>query len=105
VNISDGHGFRRQSLGTRIVTYADDLVILCRKGKAEEALHRLREIMGKLKLTANEERHESAGSRKGSSTFWDTRSDGCIRREPARRTWVTGHQRRASSTRWRKSMR
>jgi len=29
------------------VTYADDLVILCRKGKAEEALQRLREIMGK----------------------------------------------------------
>ena len=27
-----------RSLGTRIVTYADDLVILCRKGKAEEAL-------------------------------------------------------------------
>jgi hypothetical protein len=26
-----------QSLGSRIVTYADDLVILCRKGKAEEA--------------------------------------------------------------------
>ena len=34
-----------QSLGTRIVTYADDLVILCRRGNAEEALHRLREIM------------------------------------------------------------
>jgi RNA-directed DNA polymerase len=45
-----------QSLGTRIVTYADDLVILCRKGKAEEALHRLRAIMGKLKLTVNEEK-------------------------------------------------
>src|SRR3979409_55790 len=44
------------SLGSRIVTYADDLVILCRKGKAEEALQRLREIMGKLKLTANEEK-------------------------------------------------
>jgi len=43
-------------LGTRIVTYADDLVILCRKGKAEEALSRLREIMGKLKLTVNEEK-------------------------------------------------
>jgi len=41
-------------LGTRIVTYADDLVILCRKGNAEEALQRLREIMGKLKLTVNE---------------------------------------------------
>ena len=40
-----------RSLGTRIATYADDLVILCRKGKAEEALQRLREIMGKLKLT------------------------------------------------------
>ena len=45
-----------QSLGTRIVTYADDLVILCRRGNAEEALQRLREIMGKLKLTVNEEK-------------------------------------------------
>ena len=45
-----------QSLGTRLVTYADDLVILCRKGRAEEALKRLREIMGKLKLTVSEEK-------------------------------------------------
>ena len=45
-----------RSLGSRIVTYADDLVILCRKGKAEEALARMREIMGKLKLTVNEEK-------------------------------------------------
>jgi group II intron reverse transcriptase/maturase len=45
-----------QSLGSRIVTYADDLVILCRNGKAEEALQRLREIMGKLTLTVNEEK-------------------------------------------------
>jgi len=45
-----------QHLGSRIVTYADDLVILCRKGKAEEALQRLRELMGKLKLTVNEEK-------------------------------------------------
>jgi group II intron reverse transcriptase/maturase len=43
-------------LGSRIVAYADDLVILCRKGKAEEALQRLREIMGKLKLAVNEEK-------------------------------------------------
>src|ERR1700754_2313171 len=42
-----------QSLGTRLVTYADDLVILCRRGNAEAALHQLREIMGKLKLTVN----------------------------------------------------
>jgi RNA-directed DNA polymerase len=43
-----------RSLGTRLVTYADDLVILCRRGKADEALQRLLEIMGKLKLTVNE---------------------------------------------------
>jgi len=45
-----------QRLGTRIVTYADDLVILCRKGRAEEALQQLRRVMGKLKLTVNEEK-------------------------------------------------
>src|SRR5881275_2543214 len=45
-----------QSLGSRIVTYADDLVILCRRGKAEEALQRVRELMGRLKLTVNEEK-------------------------------------------------
>ena len=45
-----------RSLGSRIVTYADDLVILCRRGKAEEALQQLRQIMGKLKLTVNEEK-------------------------------------------------
>ena len=44
------------SLGSRIVTYADDLVILCRRGKAEEALRRLRELMSKLKLTVNEDK-------------------------------------------------
>jgi len=43
-------------LGSRIVIYADDLVILCRKGKAEGALQRMRELMGKLKLTVNEEK-------------------------------------------------
>jgi RNA-directed DNA polymerase len=41
-------------LGSRIVTYADDLVILCRRGNAEEALQHLRAIMAGLKLTVNE---------------------------------------------------
>ena len=45
-----------QSLGTRLVTYADDLVILCRRGSAETALHHLRAIMGKLKLAMNAEK-------------------------------------------------
>ena len=43
-------------LGSRIVTYADDLVICCRKGRAEEALLRMREIMAQLKLTVNEDK-------------------------------------------------
>jgi RNA-directed DNA polymerase len=45
-----------QSLGTRLVTYADDLVILCRRGSAENALHHLREIMGQAE--ADSERGE-----------------------------------------------
>lgn len=43
-------------LGSCIVTYADDLVILCKHGKAEEALQWMRVIMRKLKLTVNEEK-------------------------------------------------
>ena len=42
--------------GSCIVTYADDLVILCRRGKAEEAAQAMRIIMKKLKLTVNEEK-------------------------------------------------
>jgi RNA-directed DNA polymerase len=40
-------------LEARIVNYADDLVICCR-GRAEEALAKMRDIMMKLKLTVNE---------------------------------------------------
>jgi RNA-directed DNA polymerase len=58
-----------QSLGSRIVTYADDLVILCRTGKAEEALRRLRELMGKLKLTVNEEKTRICKVPEGEFTF------------------------------------
>jgi hypothetical protein len=42
------------SLGSRVATYADELVILCRHVNAEQALQRVREIMGKLKLTVSE---------------------------------------------------
>jgi len=45
-----------ESLGSRIVTYADDLVILCTRGNAEQALVRMRELMGRLKLTVNEQK-------------------------------------------------
>ena len=43
-------------LGSRLITYADDLVILCEKGKAEAALDQMRGLMEKLKLTVNEEK-------------------------------------------------
>ncbi len=85
------------SLGTRIVNYADDLVILCRKSTADEALQRLREIMGKLKLTVNEEKTRICNS-------WDTRLGGCTQREPERPAWANGHQRKASGAWSRRSM-
>jgi group II intron reverse transcriptase/maturase len=58
-----------RSLGSRIVTYADDLVILCKRGKAEEALSRLREIMSKLKLTVNEEKTQLCAVPEGEFDF------------------------------------
>lgn len=45
-----------RKLGSRIVNYADDMVILCHRDKAEEALQWLHKIMAKLKLTVNEEK-------------------------------------------------
>jgi hypothetical protein len=45
-----------------------DLVTCCR-GRAEEALARMRDIMTKLKLTVNETKTRSANCRKRNSTF------------------------------------
>jgi len=47
-------GFTRE-FGARIVNYADDLVICCKRN-AEGALEAMREIMGRLKLTVNEKK-------------------------------------------------
>jgi group II intron reverse transcriptase/maturase len=58
-----------RSLGSRIVTYADDLVILCRRGKADEALTHMRELMAKLKLTVNEEKTRICGVPDGEFDF------------------------------------
>lgn len=44
----------QQRLGARIVRYADDIVILCRKGKSGEAMVMLRQILERLELTLNE---------------------------------------------------
>ena len=43
-------------LGSCIVIYADDLVILCRRGQAAAASKWMRSIMAKLKLTVNEDK-------------------------------------------------
>jgi len=95
-----------RSLGSRIVTYADDLVILCRKGNADEALQQL--CKDHEQAEAHGQRREDTnlhGAGRSSSTFWGTRLDGCIQREPARRAWDTGHRRRASSAWSTRSMR
>lgn len=47
-------GYARR-FAAQIVNYADDLVICC-KGQAEEALQAMRQVMGRLKLTVNEEK-------------------------------------------------
>ena len=86
-----------RDLGSRIVTYADDLVILCRKGKAEEALQRLREIMGKLKLTVNEEKTQICRVPEGEFDFLGHTFGRMYSAKPEKRTLGTGHQRRASS--------
>jgi hypothetical protein len=74
-----------RSLGSRIVTYADDLVILCRTGKAEEALRRLRDLMGKLKLTVNEEKTRICKVPEGEFTFLDAAGRPCEGRLASRR--------------------
>ncbi len=78
-----------RSLGSRIVTYADDLVICAGRAK-RRGLQRLREIMGKLKLTVNEEKTRICKVPEGQFDFWGTRSGGCIHREPEKRIWGTG---------------
>jgi RNA-directed DNA polymerase len=58
-----------ESLGSRIVTYADDLVILCTRGNAGQALVRMRELMGRLKLTVNEEKTRICAVPEGTFDF------------------------------------
>ncbi|MBW6509220.1 MAG: group II intron reverse transcriptase/maturase [Desulfuromonadales bacterium] len=44
----------QQRLGARIVRYADDIVILCRKDQSGQAMEVLRQILNRLELTLNE---------------------------------------------------
>jgi len=88
------------------VTYADDLVILCRKGKAEEALSRMREIMGKLKLTINEEKARICKVPQGQFDFLGYTFGRVYSKTTgkARPYWACGRPRRAFAAWSRRSM-
>src|SRR5437764_7223070 len=95
-----------QSLGTRLVTYADDLVILCRRGRAEKALHHLREIMGKLKLTVNAEKTRICRVPDGEFDFLGYTFGRMYSPKTGKAPgWATDRQRRASSAWSTESMR
>jgi RNA-directed DNA polymerase len=49
-------GGHERRLDAHIVNYADDFVICCKPGKADEAMTVMRQMMGKLKLTVNEKK-------------------------------------------------
>ena len=94
-----------QSLGSRIVTYADDLVILCKRGKAEEALQHMREIMGKLKLTVNEEKTRICKVPEGEFDFLGYTFGRRYSATTGKAHMASGRQRRVSGAWSRRSMR
>ena len=59
----------QQRLGARIVRYADDIVILCRRGKSGKAMMVLRQILERLKLTFNETKTKIVNAHKESFDF------------------------------------
>lgn len=69
----------QQRLGARIVRYADDIVILCRRGKSEQVMTVLRQILERLELTLNEAKTKIVNAHKGKFDFlgfsiWMTKS-------------------------------
>jgi hypothetical protein len=59
----------QQRLGARIVRYADDIVILCRRNKSDKAVAVLRQILERLRLTLNEIKTKIVNAHKGSFDF------------------------------------
>jgi RNA-directed DNA polymerase len=49
-------GGHEQRLDAHIVNYADDFVICCRPGRAAQAMQAMRQMMGRLQLTVNEQK-------------------------------------------------
>ncbi len=59
----------RQRLSARIVRYADDIVILCRRGNSEQAMAILRQILERLELTLNEAKTKIINADEGKLDF------------------------------------
>ena len=62
-------GNLQQRLGARIVRYADDIVILCRRTKADKAMAMLRHILERLGLTLNEAKTKTVNAFKDKFDF------------------------------------
>jgi RNA-directed DNA polymerase len=62
-------GGHEQRLDAHIVNYADDFVICCKPGRADEAMTVMREMMGKLKLTVNEKKTRQCDVKEETFTF------------------------------------
>lgn len=58
-----------RDLDAQLVNYADDLVICCRPGRGEQAMTRMRELMGRLGLVVNEEKTKLVALPKEGFTF------------------------------------
>ncbi|MCF6177981.1 MAG: group II intron reverse transcriptase/maturase [Geopsychrobacter sp.] len=72
----------QQKLGARIVRYADDIVILCRRGYSERAMTVLRQILERLELSLNETKTKTVNAYQGKFDFLGF----SIRMETSRRT-------------------
>jgi group II intron reverse transcriptase/maturase len=59
----------QQRLGARLVRYADDIVILCRRGQSEQAMAVLRQILKRLELTLNETKTKIVNTYEGKFDF------------------------------------
>jgi len=59
----------QQRLGARIVRYADDIVILCRRSKSDQVMTVLRQILERLELTLNETKTKSVNAYEGKFDF------------------------------------
>jgi group II intron reverse transcriptase/maturase len=59
----------QQRLGARIVRYADDIVILCRRNKSGRAMEVLRQVLERLELTLNETKTKIVNVHQGKFDF------------------------------------